>query len=602
MFQKRVWLTLFLLRFLDLWVFYFYNSINQWNFFSFFISFIFELFLLSFLFYFQCFLRYSLQVLVAGILSLTFALFEVSQGVIFRNFAEYSTGHMLIYLRNDPLYIMNGTLTFFKNQPISMVPVLIFFAIFLKVWWPKKAIQSAKLIPTFCFSFLSIVLAVIVENQLKHETTGLYKTALAASAVAVSHAAASTNNNKLHVTIRELIDPILLRRRPNVFFFIGESWGKKENPFFDTSSPASMPFLFDYVKSNPHRIFQSAYTNSSATDVSLPSLLSGVGPEEGSDKLHRLPLLWDWFKAMGYTTLFVTPQKLAFAGMEQFLAGRNLDYLMSSEKLSSPIVNDNGVDDLIAAESADLALQGASPEKPVLLVFFSNATHYPFLQRSSKLPEIPANFSRYQKALYITDKSIELLFKKLQKHHRSENLLSVFTADHGEVENSKRKVPRISSFYEEITNIPLIFVESRESTYKNKRCWRGFERNQTENIQNLDLVPTLIDFLSDGAGEKNLALQQELSGSSLCKDVPDRVLIQLNTNQIRQWKPEGFGLVYKNYRYVFSNIEGPHLFDLHADINETESKFIDQFPLMDRKKFDAIIQKNRELKRIWKSL
>lgn len=447
--MRAIFITFLLLRFLDLWVFWNYNSVNQWSWPSFGLSLVFELLVCTFLYCLQRGLNSVLQWILAGAISLGLPFFILSQGFVFRSFGEFTTGFMLIFLRNDPQYLITSAMTTLRSTP-WLVPPLFLTAVFLCWLWRAKApLKGWPRARAFGIAALSLTLALVMENQIKHETTGLYKTALAANALAVSHALAAKSNNKLHIGLRERLQAMSLKSQPNVFLFIGESFGKKLNPLYDPSAHAVMPFLAQMVKSQKSILFKNAYTNSSATDVSLPSLLTGVGPDEGSEKLHRLPLLWDWFKAMGYTTIFVTPQKLAFAGMEQFLASGSLDKFVSAEKLHAATVNDNGVDDMLAANAMDQLLSSVPAGKPVLLVYFSNATHFPFLTNSEAITSggLPAEWSRYEKALFITDKTIERIYQSLQAHRFDKDLLSVFTADHGEVEFSKRKVPRISSFY-----------------------------------------------------------------------------------------------------------------------------------------------------------
>jgi hypothetical protein len=94
-------------------------------------------------------------------------------------------------------------------------------------------------------------------------------------------------------------------------------------------------------------------------------------------------------------------------------------------------------------------------------------------------------------------------------------------------------------------------------------------------------------------------------GASLCRPLSDRVLIQLNTNQIRHWTPEGFGLVYRNYRYVFTNTEGEQLFNVATDPDEMHSLIVKgtyAAPVKEFKtRFESFIRQNPELKRVWDS-
>ena len=80
----------------------------------------------------------------------------------------------------------------------------------------------------------------------------------------------------------------------------------------------------------------------------MPSIVTGVGPFESNKKLHDLPFLWDWAKSAGMHTLYVTSQRYTWQNFQDFMFTPGPDNWITALELNSPIVNDLGVDDLIA--------------------------------------------------------------------------------------------------------------------------------------------------------------------------------------------------------------------------------------------------------------
>jgi hypothetical protein len=127
----------------------------------------------------------------------------------------------------------------------------------------------------------------------------------------------------------------------------------------------------------------------------------------------------------------------------------------------------------------------------------------------------------------------------------------------------------------------------------------NLRRNETRNICNLDIIPTIVDVLNDG-GESNQQLIQKLKGTSLLQNVDsERIILALNTNDIREWLPEGFGIFYDKKRFIFSDTEGSGYFDVTTDkdqlhnawknISDAEKNFIIN-----------IIAENAQLERIYR--
>lgn len=121
--------------------------------------------------------------------------------------------------------------------------------------------------------------------------------------------------------------------------------------------------------------FENAVTNSNATDVSIPSIVTGSGTHEGFEKLHAMPFLFDLAKARGYKTALITSSVMRWAGFEQFFAGALIDYLYAAEVSGQPLANDLAIDDAFAFKKLTDHITQATED--IFIVFYVNALHPP---------------------------------------------------------------------------------------------------------------------------------------------------------------------------------------------------------------------------------
>ena len=76
----------------------------------------------------------------------------------------------------------------------------------------------------------------------------------------------------------------------------------------------------------PNRIgFQKAFTTASCTELASVALFSGRGVTTPPEALAAAPLVWDYAKARGYHTAYLTSQNLLFQGSDRFLRGTAID-------------------------------------------------------------------------------------------------------------------------------------------------------------------------------------------------------------------------------------------------------------------------------------
>ena len=518
---------------------------------------------------------------------------------------DFVNAYMLMFVAVDKGFMWDQIRLYGIGwKALALIP---FFLLFWWVWRPTMKPhwnQGPGFFGKFWILFKASVLLTLMLislNQVKYETVGQHKWVDTSVLLAFKNYQKSTRSNTLRSSIREKV-PLLNKKgpRPDVFLFVGESFGKQFLKLygFERDSAPNLTQLF----SGPRAFkFNQALTNSSCTDVSLPSLFSGVGPEESDMKLHDMPLIWDWFKSAGYYTIFASPQKFAFANFDAFILSPGPDTYLSADQfmsLGSFITHNNGLDDIWAAKKTAEKIAQLPKDQPVLLVFFTNATHYPFLQKSTELETQPQFEHPYENSLWIDDISMKVLLDSFQKNRSADNLMVISSADHGELEHHTRPVSRVASFYDEILAIPFLIKLPVQKNLVNEDCAKGFKENAETLVQNLDLLPTVLDLVGFSAATGYRALLEKFQGRSLCQKVDKkRILVSLNTNNIRQWNPEGFLLAQDSDRLVFTNAQGMQYFDIRKDPLEQHDQFAQIDPELLRQ-FSQKIETNPQLTRL----
>ena len=88
--------------------------------------------------------------------------------------------------------------------------------------------------------------------------------------------------------------------------------------------------------------------------------------------------------------------------------------------------------------------------------------------------------------------------------------------------------------------------------------------NERINISNIDIAPTIAQLLH--LDKSNPTIYKKLIGKSLLNPISkDRPIIALNTNDVRHWNHEGFGIFINNFHLIFTDTKGIKAFDILKD-------------------------------------
>ena len=178
-------------------------------------------------------------------------------------------------------------------------------------------------------------------------------------------------------------------------------------------------------------VFSNAVTNSSCTDVSIPSILTGSGPSESHEKLHQLPFIFDIAKARGYRTAFYTSSTLEWANFSTFFSSAKIDSISTAETIGLPLINDLAIDDIPAMKRLADFIERSRPEEDLFIVAYPQAMHPP-RQSMGALVFPPELKDRGKRARFVLESVHKILFDALHASGRFDGALILETGDHGE--------------------------------------------------------------------------------------------------------------------------------------------------------------------------
>jgi len=363
--------------------------------------------------------------------------------------------------------------------------------------------------------------------------------------------------------------------RPDIVVFIHESVSAEEwapwNPA-STVSPGLQAFFHDHPAQAVY--FPNAKPSAGATDVSVPSLLSGLPPDASRRAFSQAPLLWHEAKALGYRTAFLSSQMFDWQHMREFLVGKDAPDVakVSSDFIGAPVVNDRGVDDALVVKAARDFVDKTPQQTPLLLVLQFNASHWPCwapqLDVIAGVPTEKVNSRRDMADRYL-DQLMTQTLAHLQARSRLSNALIVVTSDHGEVRRANSPL-RLESYDEDVLHVPLGIQLPADFVRAQPVAAAQMAANARQRVGNIDLYPTILDIWGRWDAERGAGLYRpRMAGSSLLRPIdPDRLLIATNTGETRTSDRKKFALYHRQFKWLVDERDGVQAFDLTADPGE----------------------------------
>ena len=275
----------------------------------------------------------------------------------------------------------------------------------------------------------------------------------------------------------------------------------------------------------------NAVTPSSCTDITLPCLLTGAGPQHGHARFAQLPSVFDMAKARGMRTLFYSAGSLQWANLEGFLDFHAQDDVLSPQLGKLPFINDLGCDDYLVAQRLHQRIL-ATDEALCIVVYF-HGLHLPFQKDSAcGIPDTITD--RRRRAAHVAEVSHALLFDALRQTGRFDDTLIVSVGDHGEAfgvdpGNRSSRQSRLTRLSATVTR-PLFIIKPPRGL--EPACRARLQANAGQLLSLIDVAPTVASVLG-----VELAAGLQHAGYDLCRQaVPDdRVHYTINVTDWRTW-------------------------------------------------------------------
>ena len=308
-----------------------------------------------------------------------------------------------------------------------------------------------------CGLFLGVLLG-LQSRQTDKQVTGQYQLPDGAFFTALTRAIRHPARPSLYrSSLPDHVDAAPIPVAFDIVWIINESWGTPRLSFYGYSEE-TMPFLSQWLAQETENffLFRWAYTNSNSSDLSVPSLLTGVGPWESTRRLARIPLIWDWAHAAGLNSFFVTPSSFRWANLSRFMLQNGPQESFSRHELGGQIVNSLGIDELIATDKMVNLITQTKADEHFLAVYYSNATHSPYQGDSSLLQQQPTTDHRYDRALFILDQAFSRIYSAIRTSGRLDTTVFLIASDHGQFDEQQRRISRVLDYCEEIFHTPLL--------------------------------------------------------------------------------------------------------------------------------------------------
>jgi glucan phosphoethanolaminetransferase (alkaline phosphatase superfamily) len=316
----------------------------------------------------------------------------------------------------------------------------------------------------------------------------------------------------------------------------------------------------------------------SSTAITLAVLWSGLQPTESRERLHTQPLVFDYAKAAGYHTAYLTSQNLLFGNTRLWVKNLGVDRFCSATELDPESDLDMGAPETVLAERVKRELE-TLPEPFLAVVQLSNV-HYPYLvDNSAPQPFQPASrskapednykfFNQYQNAVYQQDRHVYDFLNHMQHLPAAARTVTLYTSDHGEAFREHGNMGHTFSVLDEEIHVPGWIDAPPGTLTDEERANLASKRNQP--LTHVDLTQTIIDLLGVHDAPEIQAHRAHTFGNSLLRpEVNEEIMALSNCAGVWSCAFENWGAL-KGWRKVEAREWDTRwrCFDLRSDPKE----------------------------------
>jgi len=368
--------------------------------------------------------------------------------------------------------------------------------------------------------------------------------------------------------------------KPNILFFRLEEVSRDKYGLYVEGEPSTSPYANSLKQRSPDSFFvyENHLANAGATDTSTTLIYTGLQASRSGKDFGRYPMLWDYANAVGYETFMAIPFHISWGRLDKKWSGNNgdlsLDLLVDATRSGREIRYDNSITDEDLADIVISWQENRDRTRPFLGVVNLKLPHGhgegvdTLGYENLGCPVQPKRFSNYECSIFVLDREMGRIIDHLESVGELENTIIIAAPDHGSDQNKHNK-GRIYNYYQEVLSVPLFMRIPEKFQPRLDKVNPDWRDNIKKVTQNVDILPTVVDLLGISQSPPIADVIKGLDGVSLFSDFPDeRWVFSMNSNDLRPWKPTGFGInVGRDFKYIY--FEGQEqLFDLQADAGE----------------------------------
>jgi len=403
-------------------------------------------------------------------------------------------------------------------------------------------------------------------------------------------------------------------KKPNILFFRLEEVSRDKYGLYVESEHPTSPYANALKQRSlgSFFVFENHIANAGATDTSTTLIYTGLQASRSGKEFGYYPMLWDYANAVGYETFMAIPFHIGWGQLDKKWSANDgdlsLDLLIDAARSGREIRYDNSITDDAVADIVISWQENRDHSRPFLGVVNLKLPHAhgegvdTLGYENLGCPTEPRRFSNYECSIFVLDREMGRIIDHLESVGELDNTIIIAAPDHGSDQNKHNK-GRIYNYFQEVLSVPL-FMRIPEKFQppldKINPDWRDNIKKVTQNV---DILPTVVDLLGISQSPPIADIIKGLDGVSLFSDFPDdRWVFSMNSNDLRPWKPTGFGInVGRDFKYIY--FEGQEqLFDLQVDAGESNNLLL-QPSMRDvalHEKIKAYISNNPSAKKMYR--
>ena len=326
---------------------------------------------------------------------------------------------------------------------------------------------------------------------------------------------------------------------PSIVVLLGESVRRDEVCVARAEGCTKSPMV---DAAAPDRVgYARAFSIASCTELASSVLWSGLPINAELGALGRAPLIWDYAKARGYRTAYLTSQNLTYQHLDRYLRGSRIDLQREArDRMANPSLDEGSPDELLGGEALDFIEKGG----PSLVLLHLANTHLPYRQVPGYTP-YPGRDPRsaYRNSLVHDDAVIGTFVTALRRGERGRRAVVVSLSDHGEAWNEHHTVSHTFDVYAEQIDIPL-WIDAPSGSLSPAMIDHLRADAALRPVSTADVSATVIDLLGALDPPAFHPATAALAGASLLRDAPGaREVLLWNCPPSRACAADAFGVI-----------------------------------------------------------